>query len=292
MTRALLAALLLLPLAARAQDIDLSRGGPITVDARDGFEWRENERIVIATGDARATRGTSTVIADRLTAYYRKKAATQAATPTAGAAEGGNEIYRLIAEGHVRLFTPTDEAVGDRAVYDIDQAVLVLTGQHLRMTTPQQLITARDSLEYWSDKHMSVARGNAVVITSDARRIAGDVLVGYSDPAPENPQPASAKPDESGKLTRIEAFGNVEVRTATDIVRGARGVYVTATQIARVLDNVRITHGDSQMNGAAADINMATGVAHLISPPGKRVQGLIVPNQGKPDSAKPGTVKP
>ncbi len=282
-------ALFLLALVATpalAQELDLSHGGPITVDARDGFEWRENERLVIATGDARATRGTSTVIADKLTAYYRKKTGAKpvAATDT----EGGNEIYRLVADGHVRIFTPTDEAVGDHAVYDIDQAVLVMTGGNLRMTTPQQLITARDSLEYWSDKHMSVARGNAVVITSDARRLAGDTLVGYSEPSdPNAPKPQKTStdiPGGGGDLKRIEAFGNVEVRTATDIVRGARGVYVTATQIARVVDNVRITHGDSQMNGAAADINMATGIAHLVSPPGRRVQGLIVPNdtKGKP----------
>jgi lipopolysaccharide export system protein LptA len=286
-------ALLLLALTApaAAQELDLSRGGPVTVDARDGFEWRENERIVIATGDARATRGTSTVIAEKLVAYYRKKAAPTPAGTSAGAAstEGGNEIYRLVADGHVRIFTPTDEAQGEHAVYDIDQAVLVITGGKLRLTTPQQLITARDSLEYWSAKHMSVARGNAVVITSDARRLSGDVLVGYSEPAAADaPKPAKASdlPGGSGELKRIEAYGNVEVRTATDIVRGARGVYVTATQIARVVDNVRITHGDSQMNGAAADINMATGIAHLVSPPGRRVQGLIVPNSGKTPPGK------
>jgi lipopolysaccharide export system protein LptA len=286
-------ALILLALAAApatAQELDLSRGGPITVDARDGFEWRENERIVIATGDARANRGTTTVIADKLVAYYRKKAVAAAASPQVGAAstEGGNEIYRLIADGNVRIFTPTDEARGQHAVYDIDQSVLVLTGGKLSMTTPQQLITARDSLEYWSAKHMSVARGNAVVITSDARRLAGDVLVGYSEPTPDTPKSgkAPAQPGGSGDLKRIEAYGNVEVRTATDIVRGARGVYVTETQIARVVDGVRITHGDSQMNGAAADINMATGIAHLVSPPGRRVQGLIVPNEGKTTPGK------
>ena len=33
------------------------------------------------------------------------------------------------AEGDVRIFTPTDQAQGDHAVYDIDQAVLVMTGR-------------------------------------------------------------------------------------------------------------------------------------------------------------------
>ena len=80
----------------------------------------------------------------------------------------------------MHIFTPTDQAQGDHAVYDIDQAVLVLTGHDLKLTTPNDVITARDDLEYWSQKHMAVARGNAVVVTNDGRRIAADMLVAYT----------------------------------------------------------------------------------------------------------------
>ena len=317
MRRLVVLAALLLPVPALAQPIDLSRGGPIDVTAAGGFEWRDQEQKVIAYGDARAVRQDATVLADRLTALYRKRAGSQpaaqpAATSGPGADTGNNEIYRLEADGHVRIVTPTDEAVGDHAIYDIDQAVLVMTGGHLQLTTPQQVVTARDSLEYWSDRHMAVARGAAVVVTSDGRRITGDTLVGYTQPdnavPPPHPvQPAAAgkpgaDPLASGKLQRVEAFGNVEVRTATDTVRGDRGVYVADTSIARVVGNVRITHGQNQLNGPAADVNMNTGIAHMIADPGGRVQGLIMPNDtqqtapgGKPATpAKPapGAKKP
>jgi lipopolysaccharide export system protein LptA len=192
--------------------------------------------------------------------------------------------------------TPTDEAVGDHAIYDIDQAVLVLTGQHLKLTTPQDVMTARDTMEYWSQKHMAVGRGNAIVVTNDQRRIAGDVLVGYTtDPnALGAPKPvpvaaqagtgsgAGAAPTDplasSGKLKRVEAYGNVEVRTIVDTVRGDRGVYLPETGLARIIGHVRITHGQNQLNGPAADINMKTGIAHMISGPAGRVEGLIMPN--------------
>lgn len=309
-----LAALLLLPLPALAQPIDLSHGGPIDVTAAGGFEWRDQQHEVLAYGDARATRGDATVLADRLIARYRKRAGTEPApgtsapgtsapgtpapgtpasrTPAPGASDtGSTEIYRLEAEGHVRILTPTDEAVGDHAIYDIDQAVLVMTGKNLKLTTPQQVITARDSLEYWSAKHMAVARGAAVVVTADGRRVSADTLVGYTEPK----QGAAAEPGKpgdpaaSGTLSKVEAFGNVEVRTATDIARGDRGVYVPATGIARLVGNVRITHGQNQINGAAADVNMKTGVARMIATPGERVQGLIMPNdaQSAPGGGKP-----
>src|SRR5690606_23967627 len=92
---------------------------------------------------------------------------------------GGNEIWRLEAEGNVRISTATDRAQGDRAVYDMDQGVMVLTGRDLKLTTPTDVLTARDSIEYWPARRMSVARGAAVVVTNDNRRIQADTLVGY-----------------------------------------------------------------------------------------------------------------
>lgn len=304
MPLSLLLAASAVPAPASAQPIDLSGGGPIEVTSLGGFEWRESEQVVIASGDARAKRDNVTVLADRLVARYRKKAPDpNAAAPThspsptpspaaapapapaspADAENGGNEIYRLEAHGHVRILTETDEAVGDDAIYDIDQAVLLMTGRAMKLTTPQQVLTARDTMEYWSQLHMAVGRGNAIVITTDGRRIAGDVLVAYTtqNDAPDSPKPAADPIADSGKLKRVDAFGNVEVRTAVDIVRGERGIYIPDTGIARVVGNVRITHNGTQINGPAADVNMKTGIARINAAAGTRVKGLIVPNDAQ-----------
>jgi len=273
--------------------LDMTHGGPIGITARDGIDWRQAERQVIARGDARAVRGDVTVTADRLIAFYRPKngAAPQPAPPAGGvgndADTGGNEIYRVQAEGDVHIFTPTDHAQGDHAVYDLDQAVLVMTGHDLKLTTPNDVLTARDSLEYWSQKHMAVARGNAVVVTNDARRVAADTLVAYTT---DNPPPATAatpvaaKPADqdplaaSGKLEKVEAFGHVSVRTVTDIATGERAVYVPDTGIARLAGHVHITRGDNQLDGAEGEVNMKTGIARLLSGTADRVHGLVVPN--------------
>jgi lipopolysaccharide export system protein LptA len=297
---------------AAAQGIDLSRGGPVDVTATDGIEWRQAEQVVIARGDARAVRGGAAVDADRLMARYRPSRSRGTATPAPAPAAGGtpeatlggsSEIWRLEAEGNVRISTATDTARGDRAVYDIDQAVLVLTGRALSLNSAQQVITARDSLEYWSGRRMAVARGDALVVDrQEDRRIRADTLVAYflenapgtaNAPAPARPppvRPAAATPGEreapgAGRIDRVEAFGNVEIRTATEVVRGDRGVYSPATGMARLLGNVRITRGDNQLNGREAIVNMRTGVARLVSSPGGRVQGLIMPNQEGSGSA-------
>jgi len=277
---------------ALAQGIDLSQGGPVEVTATDGIEWRQQEQVVVARGEARATRGGVTVESDRLIARYRPRggqAETQARAPAEGPA-GGGEIWRLEAEGSVVVTTATDRAEGDRAVYDMDQAVMVMTGRALRLATPDNTLTARDSVEYWSARRMAVARGNAVVVTNDGRRVRADTLVAHfaesSAPGATQPQPRPAATQPGGarqpsSIERVEAFGNVEIRTAEEVVRGDRGVYSPNTGMARLLGQVRITRGENTLTGQEAIVNMQTGVARLVSAPGARVQGLVVPQQGQ-----------
>ena len=257
-----------------------------------------------------------TVTADTLIARYRRKAGAATATPASavppapGAATGldtgANEIYRLEAEGNVHIFTATDLAVADHAVYDIDAAVLLLTGKAMTITTPQQVMTARDTMEYWTQKHMAVGRGLATVTTTDGRRVSADVLVGYTQPPADAAQPGTPKPaaqpptpgkpsadplGASGKLQRVEGFGDVIIRTVAETVRGDRGVYVADTGIARLAGHVRITRGQNQLDGDAALVNLKTGVSTLVRDPGQRVQGLVIPNDatgGKAGPPRPG----
>jgi lipopolysaccharide export system protein LptA len=284
---------------ARAQQLDLSHGGPIAITATDGIEWRQNQREVIARGNARAVRQNVTVSADQLIAYYRPKNGTAPATAQpvanpvgADADAGGNEIYRLEAVGNAHIFTPTDQAQGDRAIYDIDQAVLVMTGHDLKLTTPNDVLTARDTLEYWSQKHMAVARGNAVVTTNDGKRLSADTLVAYTTDvqqppagatqvAAKTPAPTDNNDDPlaaSGKLQKVELFGNVIVRTPTDTAIGDRAVYVPDTGIARLAGKVRLTRGQNQLDGTEAEVNMKTGISRLLSAAKGGVHGLVVPN--------------
>ena len=284
MNRILFCLLLLFPAIAAAQPIDLTRGGAtIGVDG-DDIEVRDQEHFAQVTGNARATRGEVTVLADQIIARYRRKGVDSADNKTG---VGSNEIYRLEAHGNVRIFTATDTAVGATAVYDIDQAVLVLTGGGLKITTPQQIVTARDSLEYWSDKHMAVARGKAVVVTADARRLAADTLVAYTDPTPDRAKPAAAKPDADplgvgGQLKRVEAYGNVEIRTVADTARGDRGLYLADRSSAWLEGNVILTSASGELKGAMAEVNMKTGVGKIVRSPGTRVQGMILPGKPKP----------
>lgn len=280
--------------AAHGQALDLggSPGAPpqpIQITASQGIEWQQTAQTVTATGNAKAVRGAVTVEADQLIAHYRKKPGAAPAAAGAGAAtspdalnQGGAELYELDAVGHVHIFTATDNAYGDHAVYSLDSAVLVLTGQHLKLTTQHDVVTARDAIEYYSTTREAVARGNALIVTDDGRSIAADTLVGYLAPA-QPPSPAQAKTSadvtaQAGQLRKVEAIGHVVIHTPTDTATGDTGVYLPQEGKARLGGNVHIIRGQNELTGSDALVNTKTGVATLLAAPGGQVAGTIVPN--------------
>ena len=86
----------------------------------------------------------------------------------------------------------------------------------------------------------------------------------------------------SGKrgVAQIDAFGDVHISTPTEIARGDEGVYILDDGIATLCGNVRITRGDSQLNGECAEVNLNTGISRLLGGTG-RVRGLITPKSGQ-----------
>ena len=258
---------LVLGVPAAAQGLKGLQSGdqPLEINAQEGIEWRRNEQLYIARGNAEAIRGELTVYADVMTAHYGETEA------------GGTDIDRIDLEGNVRIVSPTETIYGDRGVYDVPNGVLVLVGDDLRLVGETDTITARDSLEYWEQKNMAVARGDAVAVR-EGKRIQADVLSAHFTP----------DAGDDLVLTRIDAFGNVRIVTATDFARGERGVYYVDREFATLSGAVKITREDNQMNGEYAEIDMKTGISRLLAgAPGtkskSRVQGLLVPKR-KPKS--------
>ena len=262
--------------------------GTLEVTSDRDLEWLQQDHAYVARGNAVAKRGTVTLIGDTLIAYYRPlvtpgqpaKAQPAAAKPgTAGQPgfdSGNTEIWRVIAEGHVHIISEDRDAWGDRAEYDKDKSVVVLTGKNLKATTLEDTVTARDSLEYWQDKDMAVARGNALITKVNGNTLGGDLVGGHF------------VKDAHGAtiLKTIESKGNVVVTTATDAVHGDEGVYDLAAKHTVLFGNVRATHGESTIEGQSADVNMDTGISQVFPGIGQRVHGLFV-HQSNPPPAQP-----
>jgi lipopolysaccharide export system protein LptA len=227
---------------------------PVEIDAQNGIEWQRDTKAYIARGDAHARRNGVEIRADTLTAFYRD-----------GPDGKGQEIYRIDADGKVQIHSASERAYGDKGVYHVEQAVLVLIGKNLKLETQSAVITARDTLEYWDKKHLAVARGDAIV-NSQKGRLRADILT------------AHIAQDGKRDLKQIDAFGHVLVSTGTEIARGEEGVYNPRTGLATLCGNVKITRGKNQLNGRCAEVNLVTGISRLVGG-GGRVKGLITPEK-------------
>ncbi len=239
---------------------------PLQIEADDGIEWQRANQLYLARGNARAEQGGVTIEADRLIAYYRD------------GATGSNEIYRLDARGNVTIRSASEVATGNEAVYDVINSILVLSGDEVKLVTPEDTIVARDSLEYFDKEKLAVARGDALAIRAD-RRVQADVLMAHFTETDAT--------DENSDVDRIEAVGNVHISTPEDIVNADRGDYQLDAGIATLTGNVRITRGENQLNGEFAEVDFNTGVSRIIggaSAQRDRVRVLLVPKpKPKPD---------
>lgn len=242
--------------SAAAQMLPGGGGGATDINADQAIEWHQDQRAYVARGNASAKQGDSTVFADVLTAYYREVPGK------------GNQVFQLVADGKVRIVSPTQQVFGDRAVYDVDKQTAVVTGKDLRLVTPNDLITARDTLEYYGAQELAVARGDAVAVRGQDR-LTADVLIGQFRKGPNG----------NTVMDRIDGSGSVVVTTPTDVARAEKLIYSASDKVAVLLGGVRITRGDNQLNGEAAEMNLATRVNRVIAGPGSggRVKGLLIP---------------
>lgn len=270
------------PPAAASGSAPASSNQPLTIDASKGIEWRRDERVYIATGNAKAVRGTMTLLADQLKAFYRDKP-SDPAKQGEDALGGSSDIYRVEAIDNVVIHTETEMVVGEKAVYDLDRAVIVVTGRNLRMNTASnQSLTARDSLEYYDKTRVTVARGDAVAV-QPGRRISADILTGHLE--------KDAKTGDS-RMEKVDAFGNVRITTPKQIASGAKGVYNLDKNFATLVGDVRVTSGQNQLEGDYGEVDLNTGVSRMLSGDaagraGSRVRGLLVPKEAEAPTADP-----
>lgn len=236
---------------------------PMHLNAEGGIEWQQGTKSYIARKNAVATRGNVTLRADTITAYYRDAAKS-----------GDTEVWRVVAAGGVTISTPSQSVVGDVATYDLDNALVVVTGSAIRLVTPQDVVTARDSLEWYDQKQLAVARGKATV-KHGTRTVRGDLLAAQLTTAPGQP----------AKVSKVNAVGHVQVSGPGQLGTGDKGVYDAKTGKVTLRGHVVLVRGDNTLTGEYGVVDLSEGVSRLMPPEhgDTRVHGYIVPQQ-KPGS--------
>ena len=90
--------------------------GKDILTATQQLEYWEAKKFAVARGNAVATRDKKQVRADVLVAHFNQDS------------RGKSQVYRIDVYDNVRVKTPSETAVGDRGIYNVETGVAVLTG--------------------------------------------------------------------------------------------------------------------------------------------------------------------
>ena len=254
---------------------------PIEVTADQSLEWYQDQKLYVARGKARAVKGSMVIEADILTAHQSDAdKGVSAKNKKEQTSAGMGNIDTITAEGNVHIYDSKQQVFGDKAVYDSEQNVVQITGGNLRYLTANEIITARDSMEYYDDKGIAVARGRAVGISrkssEDQRKVEADVLTAKF----------STLPDGGRELTQLFADGHVTIVTKSDVSRGSRAVYDIKQNVAVMTGNVKITSNKTQLSGDKAEVDFNSGKSRLLNEGKGRVRAMLIPKSDSSASNK------
>jgi lipopolysaccharide export system protein LptA len=241
-------------LATTCSGLAFAAENPIEITAGDGLEWRRDENVLVAAGGVVLTRGELRLEADTVSAWYRENKTGKE-----------QEVYRIDANGSVRISSEGGRGSAQSAAYDLDQGVFVLTGGNPRFESEQLTVTASRNLEYWEVRQLAVARGDAVA-ESGNRKIRADVISAFVETGD----------NDKTELKRVEAIGGVRITTPYDAASGNEAVYDAKTSLATLCGDVEIRRGSNLLRGECAEVNLNTGVSRLIGGGGS-VKGLVEP---------------
>lgn len=169
------------PVFAQSAGGGLQKNKPIEISS-DKLDVLQAEHKAIFTGNVIAIQGTTNMRAAQMTVFYRGGDDSAAPSPTQG-----QGIYRIEAEGSVVFTTPTETALGDKAIYNVDTDTIDLVGGNVTLTRGQNILQGT-KLNYNMATSRSILTGGVsgktgATSTGKPARVHG-LFVPKSDPKP------------------------------------------------------------------------------------------------------------
>lgn len=231
---------------------------PVEISAKHSLEWDRKAKTYTAREEAVASQGDFRISADLLKAYYLED-------------KKASDIASLTANGNVVIVSPPYTAYGDNAVYEVASGNATLTGKRLRIETPTEQLTAKESIVFYGKENRLVATGGATAVRGADRLNAQELSAIFAE-------------DAQGRLglRKITAAGGVVIRTLKETIEGDRGSYDPVGQKAELTGRVRIYQGENWLEGTRAIVDLRTGHSRLFSERGDgRVKGVFYPKSTK-----------
>lgn len=132
-----------------------------------------------------------------------------------------------------------------------------------------------DNLEVQRDQQVAIFTGNVEAKQSSMTLLTDQLRVSYREGGG-----GSDGASISGRISKLEAIGNVEVTTEKERATGARGVYDIDANTIELLGGVKLYRERNVLTGNRLVMNLQSGVSRLDSEAGGgRVKGIFIPDK-------------
>ena len=242
----LLSLLLLSTTPAQSQDLE--------VFADKQVELHQNEKKLVAVGNAVAKKDGNTINADTLTAFYDEDK------------NGKTTFKTLHAQGNVKAFAQNSKAFGDTMDYDLSKEEVTLTGKPAKIVNQNgDIITAEDKIIYYTKEAKATAYGN-VTAYNKQNKVQSDEMISYFEK------------DKQGNLAmnKVNIAGNVKITTPQATATSKRGIYLPKEGKVKLYEDVVINQDGSILRGNYAETDLNTGISRMLAGEnGSRVSGIF-----------------
>lgn len=149
-------AALMMPVMAHAQVSGkaLQQDKPIEISS-DKLDVLQNEHKAIFSGNVIAVQDSTKMRSNEMVVFYRDNA-----TKGVQGASTPQGIHRIEAKGKVVFTTPTETALGDKAIYNVDTDTIDLVGASVTLTRGQNVLKGT-KLNYNMATGRSILTGGA-----------------------------------------------------------------------------------------------------------------------------------
>ena len=147
----------------------------------------------------------------------------------------------------------------------------LFTGFQTRSDAPIQIDAAQLEISEEGDQRISVFSGNVIVRRGDTVLRANTIRI-FSDLSDTRPK--------NEAFSRIEATGNVEVKSGDQTVTGSTVVVDMGKQTITMSGTVVLKQGANVITGDRLVVDLATGKARVEQAAGKPIRGVFTPGAG------------
>ncbi len=220
------------------------------VEADKSIEYFEKQKIYVASGNAKASKGNFSIKAETITAFLGKTK--------------NSNITDIEANGNVIIINQNTTAKSSFATYNFKNKLIFLKGNNQSIESRKFRLLSKNFISF-----------------DDINKIAnseGDVKLFLSGPISITANRMNANFDKiNNNLISANAKGNVKIKTKSETVSSYSAKYNSNTNIISLEGDVIIKRDKGILTGDKGYMNLKTRKSKILSSKSKRVKGIFKP---------------